>query len=181
MWLFGEAPRAQRPGMGHARSHAGPSWVPPASSQQMCGTRAQGQEHGQNGGPGSVPPKQGSVGGPDRLLPIIRGGGLGRSAGLSQLLTHMVTMTTKAKRQGPIMFQAPLRSSCRDMAKISVPRRNRTWTRHRGDHRVTGTLSQSFMTTQGPGGTGALGLVIVPQPPLSLGLRAASRFCPALH
>lgn len=43
-----------------------------------------------------------------------------------ELLTHMVTMTMKAKRQGPIMFQAPLRSSCKDMANTSVPRRSRT-------------------------------------------------------
>lgn len=43
-----------------------------------------------------------------------------------ELLTHMVTMTTKAKRQGPIMFQAPLRSSCKDMANTSVPSRSRT-------------------------------------------------------
>lgn len=54
----------------------------------------------------------------------------------------MVTMTTKAKRQGPIVFQAPLRSSCRDMAKTSVPRRYSTWAKHRHDRRVTGALGQ---------------------------------------
>lgn len=125
-------------------------------------------------------PESGSAVSPDSLIPTTRGG-VRAGALASQLLTHMVTMTTKAKRQGPIMFQAPLRSSCKDMAKISVPRRNRTWARHRGDHRGTGFLSQSFTTTQGPVGTGDLGMVIVLLSPPSLGLRVAGTLYPALH
>lgn len=42
----------------------------------------------------------------------------------------MEAMITKAKRQGPIKFQMPLRSICKDMAMTSVPRTNRTWERH---------------------------------------------------
>lgn len=36
-------------------------------------------------------------------------------------------MMIRANRQGPIMFQTPLRSSCRDMAISSDPRTKRTY------------------------------------------------------
>lgn len=54
-----------------------------------------------------------------------------RAAGPAWLpsLTHAVTMMKRAKRQGPIMFHTPLRSSCRDMAINRVPNMKRTWER----------------------------------------------------
>lgn len=134
-----------RPGP-RAGSRVGPSRVPPAVLDRRAGLRPSSRNMARMTGQALVP-ESGSAGSPDSLIPTTRGG-VRAGALASQLLTHMVTMTTKAKRQGPIMFQAPLRSSCKDMAKISVPRRNRTWARHRGDHRVTGSLSQSFTTTR---------------------------------
>lgn len=67
------------------------------------------------------------VWGAHTLVPQLPGEGSEQEPSLPQVLTHMVTMTTMAKRQGPIVFQAALRSSCKDMAKIRVPRIKRTW------------------------------------------------------
>lgn len=117
--LKGTRPLVLRPRpQGH--SHAGPLWVPwqPPADTGIHWLE-QDRERGQSKGPGSLLRASGQQCQPARLL------------------THMEAMITKAKRQGPSMFQMPLRSSCKDMAMTSVPRRNSTWARHRDDCRDT--------------------------------------------
>lgn len=87
-----------------------------------------------------------------------------RAAGPAWLpsLTHAVTMMTRAKRQGPIMFHTPLRSSCRDMAINRVPKMKRTWKRD-----TTTTVRSSSVETG--------------QPDIPEAKRTSSSCYPALH
>ena len=97
----------------------------------------------------------------------------------------MVTMTTMAKRQGPIVFQAALRSSCKDMAKIRAPRIKRTWAKHRDDDGSWEPQARVSLMAQGPAGAGGVGPLVIPmsprrpqhpcQPPAETG-----SLCPAL-
>lgn len=100
---------------------------------------------------------------------------------LPWLLTHMKAMITKARRQGPIMFQMPLRSSCRDIAMTSVPRRYRTWMRHRNDYRVMTVLDWGMAPSRTGGQVhGSSVAPYYPPAPLPTLLGAAGRICSAL-
>ena len=113
----------------------------------MQRVRAQDPDHGPKAGPGPVL-LYGSC------IPIARARRLGGTTALPQPLTHMVTITTMAKRHGPSMFQAALRSSCKDMAKTRVPRRNRTWVTQREGRKVVGARR----TAHGSAGAGGVAL-----------------------
>lgn len=96
------------------------------------------------------------------MYPNFQWRGSGQEACLPQVLTHMVTMTTMAKRQGPVVFQAALRSSCKDMAKTRAPRIKRTWAKHRDDDGSWEPQARVSLMAQGPAGAGGVGPLVIP-------------------
>ena len=125
-----------------AKPHGAPvacCWQPSAGVENMDPGMRTWTERGAT----LCPHRVSMYGEPTLLYPNFQGRGSEQEPCLPQVLTHMVTMTTMAKRQGPIVFQAALRSSCKDMAKIRVPRIKRTWAKQRDDGGVMGALGQA--------------------------------------